>query len=395
MSSGVTLSSTSWVWSCIGTQENEKINCSAPVIPSSPSLSARIQAAQATANNTNINSSCGALNQDASGGSNGFYWEIGDQNGIIADPVTGLTASGSVHPQGTTKSNYTRTAPLLIASASKWIYATYVAERKAVLGTNGLFEIPKQYVPFLNFTSGYTNMVVASCPSAETPTLKDCMNKLNGNGTTNGTINPRDVGYFAYNGGHMQVFGGGGDPIIGDANGDALSTSKVFSSDITTTFRNRKVNVDISFVSPMPAGGGFISAQNYATLLQGIIRKDSPLIMKSLLNPASSDPYAVCTSMTDPKCVNASGQRLSHGTPVPSSLSWHYGIGHWIESDPISGDGTYSSAGAFGFYPWIDATKTYYGILARQDNGPGQQGFRSAVCGANIRKAFMTGQPQN
>jgi len=29
------------------------------------------------------------------------------------------------------------------------------------------------------------------------------------------------------------------------------------------------------------------------------------------------------------------------------------------------GDGAFSSPGAFGFYPWIDRTKTNYGVLAR------------------------------
>lgn len=386
-------SPSSWVWICVSTQINELVSCSAPIIPPL-ALYTRINAAQATANNTDINASCGALNQNISGSNNGFYWEIGDQNGIITDPTTGLTASGSVYPKAAPSPTYTRTVPMLIASASKWVYASYVSEKRAVPGANELLEMPKEYVPFLNFTSGYTNMAVPSCPSSETPTVKDCMNKTSG-AVTNGTINPKDIGYFAYDGGHMQVFGGGGDPIIGNANGDALSTASVLGSDITNTFKSRGVTTEISFSSPIPAGGGFVSAQNYASLLQGIIRDTSPLAMKSFLRPVESDPYAVCTSMTDTKCVGANGQRLSHGTPVPSNLSWHYSLGHWIESDPATGDGSYSSAGVFGFYPWIDATKKYYGIVARQDNSPGQQGFRSALCGANIRKAFMTGQIQN
>ena len=69
-------------------------------------------------------------------------------------------------------------------------------------------------------------------------------------------------------------------------------------------------------------------------------------------------------------------------------------MGHWVEDDPVTGDGTFSSAGAFGFYPWIDATKTYYGILAREDTSGGGNGFPSAECGRNIRKAFVTGVAQ-
>ena len=33
----------------------------------------------------------------------------------------------------------------------------------------------------------------------------------------------------------------------------------------------------------------------------------------------------------------------------------------------MAGDGAFSSPGLFGFYPWIDAGKTYYGVLARYD----------------------------
>lgn len=79
-------------------------------------------------------------------------------------------------------------------------------------------------------------------------------------------------------------------------------------------------------------------------------------------------------------------------TPVPAKLSWDYSLGHWVESDPVADDGAYSSAGAFGFYPWIDKTKTYYGVLARQGK-PGS-GDGSATCGGLIRKAWMTGRVQ-
>jgi hypothetical protein len=61
------------------------------------------------------------------------------------------------------------------------------------------------------------------------------------------------------------------------------------------------------------------------------------------------------------------------------------------------GDGAFSSPGAFGFYPRIDASKTYYGILARETPttpAPGSAYYNSVQCGRMIRKAFMTGQPQ-
>ena len=47
----------------------------------------------------------------------------------------------------------------------------------------------------------------------------------------------------------------------------------------------------------------------------------------------------------------------------------------------------FSSPGAFGFYPWIDAGKTTYGIVARADMGGA---IPSVYCGRLIRKAWMT-----
>ena len=41
-----------------------------------------------------------------------------------------------------------------------------------------------------------------------------------------------------------------------------------------------------------------------------------------------------------------------------------------MEDDPaVHGDGAFSSPGAFGFYPWIDSSKSYYGIISRQQTG--------------------------
>ena len=90
-------------------------------------------------------------------------------------------------------------------------------------------------------------------------------------------------------------------------------------------------------------------------------------------------------------CTNLATCTSAVSTPVPSTESWHYSLGHWVEDDPAVGDGAFSSAGAFGFYPWVDASKTYYGVLAREDLLGTGMGVESARCGRLIRKAWMTG----
>ena len=64
-----------------------------------------------------------------------------------------------------------------------------------------------------------------------------------------------------------------------------------------------------------------------------------------------------------------------------------------IEDQP-GGDGAFSSAGAFGFYPWITADKRYYGMLVRETLAP-RAYVRSTACGALMRRAFAEGRPQH
>lgn len=91
-----------------------------------PTEATRIAAATQTAN-TNPACSITALPE-------GFYWEIGDRNG--------LRASGSVVGNRTPAP----TEVIAIASASKWLYSTYVLQKVG--------SVRQSDVPFLNFTSG-------------------------------------------------------------------------------------------------------------------------------------------------------------------------------------------------------------------------------------------------
>lgn len=351
-------------------------------------LSERIAAAQAVAATS---SSCQAISTGTNG-DNGFYWEIGDENGIVMDPQSGLSASGSVNPPGDGSTNYTRTTSMSIASASKWIYGAYVAEIEAIF-QNGAWRIPEADMPFLNFTSGYNNMNDA-CSAAVTglrdPTIGDCLNQPGTlKGTTNGTRITSDSGHFFYNSGHMEVFQGGGDASIANVMNGANDDTATLASKVTAAFGARAVQVNLTYFTPILAGGVVTTPADYAAFLQGIVRSDNPLIMSFLLNPAASDPAAVCTNPFDSACPTAIY------SPAEGVESWHYGIAHWIEDDPYNGDGSYSSPGAYGFYPWIDASKQYYGIVARANliNVPtsirASTYYKSVACGQIIRSAFF------
>ena len=104
-----------------------------------------------------------------------FYWEIGD--------VNFAKTSGSVG--GTT---YIAGTAMPIASATKWLYASYVAELRA-----GVMTAPD--IKFLNFQSGYTNFGL--CLPGQT--VDTCLAL-----GTNGTYSAVTDGKFLYDGGHMQ-----------------------------------------------------------------------------------------------------------------------------------------------------------------------------------------------
>jgi hypothetical protein len=271
-----------------------------------------------------------------------FYWEIGDANAMLT--------SGSVEIGGGPPT-VVATTPMAIASASKWLYGAYVAQKQ-----NGALNAID--IKHLTFRSGYTSF--SSCSPGQT--VDDCVNA-----GSNGVYTAARDGFFFYDGGHMQkhasLFGLG---ALGNA---ALAAEMQTQLGADVTF---------GFSQPQLAGGAFSTAGGYAVFLRKMLA--GTLRLGPLLGT-----QAVCTNSTT--CAQALA------APVPASESWHYSLGHWVEDDPVVGDGAFSSAGAFGFYPWIDAGRAHYGVLARavvQANA----GYDSARCGRLIRKAWVTGAAQ-
>lgn len=93
-------------------------------------------------------------------------------------------------------------------------------------------------------------------------------------------------------------------------------------------------------------------------------------------------------------CTNPDTCADAAYTPIPSNESWHDSLAYWVEDDPVVGDGSFSSPGAFGFYPWIDAGQTTYGVLARHANvsitGDDPVAVQSVLCDRTIRQAWFT-----
>ena len=321
-----------------------------------PTNQERAAAASSTAAN---NQACTSLNS--------FYWEIGDETGALVSGTAG--AASTTEPDDNTV--------MSIASSSKWMFSTYLAEKQT--GSLTVTDIN-----FLTFQSGYTNFNACSGSS----TVSSCLSESGTSSGTNGTYIPANAGHFYYNGGHMQV--------LASMKSIAPDDNQTLAADMQSVLGT---NVPIKYSEPQLAGGIYTDAATYAHFLRNMLSGAYPH-MSALLGS-----NAVCTHTNSNDCSNAIfspvNQSLPGGPNDVSNESWHYSIGHWVEDDPTVGDGSFSSPGRFGFYPWIDKSKTYYGVLARYDPAnvspldPSKAAYYTSVqCGRLIRSAWIKGVAQ-
>lgn len=258
------------------------------------------------------------------------YWEIGDAGGRLAWGQRGRAIPAD--------------RPIRIASASKWLWGAYVAERAG--GT-----LRDEDVAALTMSSGYTGLNPLHCKG----TVADCLT---------GNSDPTRVGRFDYDGGHAQQQAAGFG--LGGLDGPALAAEmrRLLGSELDFTFR-----------SPQPAGGVIMSPSAYGRFLR-------KLTAGQLRLSGALGSHAVCTLPgTCPTAVSS-----------PADRDWHYSLHHWVE-DAAGDDGAVSSPGAFGFYPWIAADRTTWGLLAREEVARGAW-KASAACGVLLRKAWFAATPQ-
>ena len=270
-----------------------------------------------------------------------FYWEIGDRDAKMA-----FGSVGAAVPAANTS--------MSIASASKWLYGAYVVQKRG-----GAANLSAADIKFLNFRSGYTNFdTISGCPNDGT--IDDCLAYQN-----NGLYSSSTDGKFVYDGGHMEKHAS-----------QEMGLGALNNATLATELQSQIGNFGFVYTQPQLAGGVFTNADRYAGFLRKVLSGDLAINTALGSNPVCTNPLTCSAALS---------------APVPSSESWHYSLGHWIEDDPVVGDGAFSSPGAFGFYPWIDSSHSYYGIVARFSP---LGAFPSVQCGRLIRKAWLTAMPQ-
>lgn len=238
--------------------------------------------------------------------------------------ATGKLAAGTVG--GTT---FTATTSMPIASASKVYYAAYVAQAR-----KGVYSAAD--TKFLTFESGYGDL--ASCNGRDT--VASCAARAPYTASSDGK--------FDYGGGHMEKHAAL-DPRLASMNAAA------FTAEV-----NRMLGTSVKYGTPQPAGGITTTPTETAAFLRAVMTNKLEL-GKHLGEAAVPTKGALAVS-----------------SPVPEP--WTYSRGHWVETD-----GTFTGAGAFGYYFWISADKKFYGIVARKASGGA---WASVTCGRTIRQAF-------
>lgn len=271
-----------------------------------------------------------AANADTQDPGQPFYWEIGNKYGKLASGNIGTGIDSSTQ--------------MNVASATKWIFGAYAAQT-LTLGSADW--------PFLTMTSGYKNMG-GQCQTNDSVT--SCL----ATGTYD-VHSPSFDGIFFYNSGHFEHYGG---------NQLGLGSDHIIA--LRTAFEAALGVSPLQWTQPLMAGGLYTTPACYAAFLRKIL--NGQLNIAALLGTHQ---------------VPASALLGAPNSPAPTDEPWHYSIGHWVEPD-----GTFSSGGSLGFYPWIDKTQTYYGIVARDDltgDDQGNIGLQSVRTGQAIRAAFLRG----
>jgi hypothetical protein len=276
-----------------------------------------------------------------------FYWEVGNGAAKLFGFSRGSTVS--------------ETTVMPLASASKWLYASAYVQSK------GYANLGADEKKRLNFTSGYLESTDTLCRDSGT-TVSACY----GPSYKNVSYRALQDGQFFYDGGHMQKLAL--DDMGGRMGTGVASVIDWLNGQLGTSLPETSSAVAV-------AGGFWGSAAHYRVFLQKLLNNQYVMSVR----------------------LNADAVPAWPGGPGVTFTPWtggqaYYGLGHWLEGESVSGVWTvtgHSSPGKFGFYPWVEAGKSQYMLLARARlEGPGGEGELSRVCAHKIRGAYESGVPQ-
>ncbi|MEL7188294.1 MAG: serine hydrolase domain-containing protein [Pseudomonadota bacterium] len=250
-----------------------------------------------------------------------------------------------------------------IASASKWLTGATIY-RLVEKGEMSLTDNPQDYLPFwtndpddprsqvtlenlLSFTSGFNAFPESNdCVNDPATTLELCASSIYEAGLDSA---PGEA--FSYGPEHMHVAAAMAERVTGKAFVD------LFSDEIAQPLGMSQATrfTFPSALNPLPSGGARSNAEDYALFL-------SALLQGNLINDL--DEFHASRTVT--------ATILYSPVDGTGAGDWGYALGSFVECDEATfsqdcaDDTINSSAGSFGWTPWIDRKNGYWGLIARR-----------------------------
>lgn len=205
----------------------------------------------------------------------------------------------------------------------------------------------------LSFTTGFNaSPLQAGCILQIFKLLQTCVQEIHDDGIE--TI-PGDSFYYGPE--HMHIAAAMAEVATGQSYVDIFKTQIVEPLNLSadTAF------VNPSLTNPRASGGAESTANDYAEILRALMAGE---IITDL------------SSFTQDRTANVSFGFRPNAVLMDSG-DWHYGFGFWRECDDFvwqnscTDDVVISSAGAFGWVPWIDFKADYFGLIATEDSEGG------------------------
>jgi len=246
--------------------------------------------------------------------------------------------------------DYTETTQQQIASCSKWLSAalimTFVDEHKLQLT-----DTVGKFIPVLS-KHGKGSITIADCLSHMTgilsPDLKEDLKVMREAKNMDGVIEqiaafpteglPGTV--FRYSNTGLQIAGA----VLEKISGRRFET--LFAERIAGPLEMKNTNFGNGAVA-LPAGGAVSTPEDYIHFLTMILNK-GVFNGKRILSEKSIDQMQANRITPDVRVAYTPAEATGAG----------YGYGEWI-----MGNGTVSSPGLFGSYPWVDNNKGYCAFL--------------------------------
>jgi CubicO group peptidase (beta-lactamase class C family) len=262
------------------------------------------------------------------------------------------------------RGGFTENTPVLIASASKW-YAALVLMRLVHHGKLTLDDKVSEYIPA--FTGAKRDITLRQCfaHTSGLPGNAETVTELMGDRRQSLAQMVAEIAamplvappgtQFNYGGLSMQVVGRVCEIVTGK------SWNQLFETEVVRPLSMTATRYSGSRLGTLPrVAGGISSTAADALKLLEMLAGNGMFRGKQYLTPEAVD--LMLADQTGSTTTGYSPFTKYVSGAASSAAVARYGIGNWLLTDGAIKINT--SPGAFGFTPWIDRQRGYYGVIA-------------------------------